>query len=192
MSRKCSTKPFLFAVFVFSLLAVSGANADMDHQHMHHGDQGSPLTEAGNDAFGTIQEVVDRLQADPHTDWSKVDLEALRQHLVDMDNFTKQVTVVSKKPITNGVELVVRPDNQRARGSLERALDAHPAMVQMETGWSMKTARKGRAFLITVTSPDANDADRIRGLGYIGIMALGKHHQAHHWAMANGRNPHTH
>jgi len=39
----------------------------------------------GQDAFGAIQEIVQILDADPKTDWSKVDLEALRQHLIDMD-----------------------------------------------------------------------------------------------------------
>lgn len=192
MSRNCSVKSFVFVVFAFSLFATSGARADMDHQHMHHGDMGSPLTEAGNDAFGTVQEVVAKLQANPNTDWSKVDLEALRQHLVDMDNFTKQVTVIGKKDIANGVELTVQPDNERARGSLERALAAHPAMVQQETGWNMKADIKGKVFRITVTSSNPKDTAQIRGLGYIGLMALGHHHQAHHWAMANGINPHSH
>lgn len=192
MPCKCTARSFLLAVFALSLFAISGARADMDHQHMHHGDMRSPLTEAGNDAFGTIQEVVARLKADPNTDWSKVNLEALRQHLVDMDNFTKQVTVISKKDIANGVEVMVRPDNERARASLERALAAHPAMLQQETGWSMKAEKKGKVFRITATSSNPKDAAQIRGLGYVGLMAMGSHHQAHHWAMANGINPHSH
>ena len=46
---------------------------------------GRPLTRSGDghDAFGAIQEIVQILDADPNTDWSKVDLEALRQHLID-------------------------------------------------------------------------------------------------------------
>ena len=39
----------------------------------------------GQDAFGAIAEVVRLLDADPETDWSKVDLERLRQHLIDMN-----------------------------------------------------------------------------------------------------------
>ena len=42
----------------------------------------------GQDAFGAIQEIVHILDADPKTDWSKVDLEALRQHLIDMNEVT--------------------------------------------------------------------------------------------------------
>jgi hypothetical protein len=40
----------------------------------------------GQDAFGAIQEIVRMLEADPKTDWSKVDLETLRQHLIDMND----------------------------------------------------------------------------------------------------------
>jgi len=39
----------------------------------------------GQDAFGAIAEVVRFLEADPETDWSAVDLERLRQHLIDMN-----------------------------------------------------------------------------------------------------------
>jgi hypothetical protein len=52
-----------------------------------HGASTTP-TMPGQDAFGAIQEVVRILDADPKTDWSKVDLEALRQHLIDMNEVT--------------------------------------------------------------------------------------------------------
>ena len=42
----------------------------------------------GQDAFGTIQEIVQILQSDPKTDWSKVNIDALRQHLIDMNEVT--------------------------------------------------------------------------------------------------------
>ena len=174
------------------LFVSNGVYAETKHHHSgdHAGGSQTGLTEAGNDAFGTVQEVVKRLQDDPNTDWSKVDLEALRQHLVDMDNFTKQVSVLSRQRLKSGAELVVRPDSDRARASLQRALAAHPAMMQQETGWSMKVATEGRNFRLTITSPKQADAERIYGLGYIGIMALGDHHQRHHWLMAKGENPH--
>ena len=37
-------------------------------------------TMPGQAAFGTIQEVVQILEADPTTDWAKVNIAALRQH----------------------------------------------------------------------------------------------------------------
>ena len=41
-------------------------------------------TMPGQDAFGAIQETVSLLEADPATDWSKVNIAALREHLIDM------------------------------------------------------------------------------------------------------------
>lgn len=187
--RKYSELVLVLSLTVF--LGVAAKAADK-HQH-HHGVAGNPvLTEAGNDAFGTLQEVVDRLVSDPDTDWDKVNLEALREHLVDMDLFTKQVTVVSQRKIKHGTEIVVLPDNEKAAQSLARAMSAHPAMVEQETGWDMQVAKQDQGYRLTVTSEKRKDAKRIRGLGYIGIMALGQHHQAHHWMIANGADPHTH
>ncbi len=45
-------------------------------------------TMPGQDAFGAIQEVVQILQADPTTDWSKVNIARLREHLIDMNEVT--------------------------------------------------------------------------------------------------------
>ena len=53
-------------------------------------------TMPGQDAFGAIQEIVQILDADPKTDWSKVDLEALRQHLIDMNEVTLRADAAPK------------------------------------------------------------------------------------------------
>ena len=39
-------------------------------------------TEPGQGAFGALHEIVRILEADPRIDWSKVDLDALREHLI--------------------------------------------------------------------------------------------------------------
>ena len=59
-------------------------------------------TQPGQGAFAAIQEIVDILEADPRTDWSKVDIGALRQHLEDMDNVTLHAQVRST-PIGGGL-----------------------------------------------------------------------------------------
>jgi hypothetical protein len=51
---------------------------------MHNGQPNMP----GQDAFGAIQEIVAILEADSNTDWSKVDITALREHLIDMNEVT--------------------------------------------------------------------------------------------------------
>ncbi len=148
------------------------------------------LTEAGTDIFATVQEVIAKMNADPDTDWSKVDLEALRQHLRDMFEFSYNVDVLSQQPLEKGVKILVKATTPRADKALARVLRAHPMMLKMETGWTMQSQRQKDGYEITVTTSKPSEVDKIRGLGYIGILAYGKHHQAHHWAMATGRNPH--
>ena len=151
----------------------------------------SPLTEPGNAIFATIQEVVNQLLQDDDTDWEKVDLESLRQHLIDMENFTVNVQVISKTDIEQGVQVLIEPNTTQAAGSLDRALSAHPAMLEQETGWSMVSEKSGNNYRIQITSSNPEDVVKIRALGYIGIMTMGSHHQPHHWAMASGNNPHS-
>ncbi len=151
----------------------------------------SPLTEPGNAIFATLQEVVNQLLQDDNTDWEKVDLESLRQHLIDMENFTVNVRVISKTDIEQGVQVLIEPNTTQAAGSLDRALSAHPAMLEQETGWSMVSEKSANNYRIQITSTNPEDVMKIRALGYIGIMTMGSHHQPHHWAMASGNNPHS-
>jgi hypothetical protein len=169
----------------------SAAGQHSDHTSTHHAMSApSPLTAAGNDAFWAIQEAIQKLDADPHTDWSQVNLEALRQHLVDMQNFTLHVEVLSQTPVAQGMKAEVRPTTTRSEASLERVFAAHPAQLKRETGWEMHVAKQGDVFVLTVTTPQPAEVDRLRGLGYIGVMALGAHHQVHHWGMVRGESPH--
>jgi len=151
----------------------------------------SPLTETGNAIFATLQEVVNQMLLDDDTEWEKVDLESLRQHLIDMENFTVNVQVISKTNIEQGVQIIIEPSTIQAAGSLDRALSAHPAMLEQETGWRMISEKSGNNYRLEITSTNPEDVIKIRALGYIGIMTMGSHHQPHHWAMASGNNPHS-
>ena len=156
-------------------------------QHHHVVQDTVSLTMPGNEIYGTIQEVVLKLEADPNTDWSKVDLEALRQHLLDMKAFTEEVQVVSKKPIENGVEMQVQPQSERAVGALKRLFSMHPSMLKSEKGWDMTAKQNGRQWVVTCTTKEKPEVEKIRALGYIGLLAEGAHHQRHHWMIATGR-----
>lgn len=61
-----------------------GQSTSDTHAGMHHGDaaEASVPKLPGQDAFGALQEIVGILEADPATDWSKVDLDGLREHLI--------------------------------------------------------------------------------------------------------------
>jgi len=147
--------------------------------HAAEADVGVP-TMPGQDAFGAIQEIVRILEADPKTDWSKVNLEALRQHLIDMSEVTLRADAVTK-PIDGGIEVTVTGTG--------RTVEAIQRMVPAQAHQVTEPLPNG--VLLTVTSGDPQQVRHIRGLGFIGFMASGSHHQAHHLAMAKGEFMHS-
>ena len=100
------------ALVVHPPLAVAQQSGDvmpndqmqMMHQQMVPGSQTTTPTMPGQDAFGAVQEIVRILEADPKTDWSKVNLEALRQHLIDMSEVMLKADAVTKL-IDGGIEV---------------------------------------------------------------------------------------
>jgi hypothetical protein len=165
------------------------------HQQMMemHGEQGAGAgmtvpTMPGQDAFGAIQEIVRMLEADPGTDWSRVDLEALRQHLIDMNEVTIKADAVTK-PVDGGLEIAVTGEG-RTIAAIQRMLPAHAQELDQMNGWSAETASSPNGVLLTITASDPKEAQHIRGLGFIGLLVSGAHHQPHHLAMATGEFSH--
>jgi hypothetical protein len=150
----------------------------------------STPTTPGQDAFGAIQEVVRMLEADPSTDWSKVDLEALRQHLIDMNEVTLKADAAAKQ-IDVGLEIAVTGSG-RTLAAIQRMITAHVKEINGLNGWSAKTEALPNGVLLTVTSADSKEVRHIRGLGFIGLLVSGSHHQPHHLAMAKGEFTHAH
>ena len=145
----------------------------------------------GQDAFGAIQEIVRILEADPMTDWSKANLEALRQHLIDMNDVTLKADAAAK-PIDGGVEIAVTGTGRTVE-AIQRMVPAQAHEIEHThlNGWNAKTAPLPTGELLTVTSSDPQQVQHIRGLGFIGILASGSHHQQHHLAMAKGEFVHS-
>lgn len=103
---------------------------------------------------------------------------------------TVGVDIISQKQISNGLETVVRPKDADAMLALDRVFDVHPAQLKIETGWDMTVSKQDGNYILAITSDSPADTKKIVGLGYIGLIAYGSHHQPHHWAIASGRNPH--
>ena len=136
-----------------------------------------------------VQEIVRILEADPKTDWSKVNLEALRQHLIDMNEVTLNASAVAT-PIDGGLEIHVTGAG-RTLAAIQRMVPAHAAEIDGSKGWSAKVSKLADGVLLTVTTTDPKEVAHIRGLGFAGIMARGSHHQAHHLAIAKGEPMHA-
>ena len=156
------------------------------HGQMHGQQSGTP-TLPGQDAFGAIQEIVQALQSDPKTDWSKVNIEALRQHLIDMNEVTLHAAATPRL-FDNGIEFSVTGEG-RTLEAIKRMVPAHVKELH-ETGWNAKTDELPNGVKLTVMASDAQPLTRLKALGFIGIMVQGGHHQPHHLMMAKGQLVH--
>ena len=123
---------------------MSNEQMQMMHQQMVRGSQTSDTTTPtmpGQDAFGAIQEIVRILEADPKTDWSKVNLEALRQHLIDMSEVTLKADAVTK-PIDGGIEVTVTGTGRTVE-AIQRMVPAQAHQVEQMR--SQRLERQDRA-----------------------------------------------
>ena len=194
------------AGLVFAIAATTGASAQsnpppgmgpMGSMPMHHSMSGMMMyrpgmqsglpMEPGQAAFGAIQEIVQMLQADPTTNWSKVDVDALRQHLIDMDEVTMRANA-QKEPVENGLRIKVTGSG-RTLEAIQRMIPAHAKDINGLYGWTVQAEAIANGEELTVTATNAADVQKIRALGFMGIMVQGTH-QMHHLAMAKGEPMH--
>lgn len=192
------------ALALVACLIPAAAFAQSNHEHhrggksgcqMMHGQQmmhdhragGSIPTQPGQGAFAAIQEIVGILEADPKTDWSKVNIDALRQHLIDMNNVTLAADVKSE-PIEGGIRFTATGAGA-VRDSIRRMVTAHAATMNGVDDWGFEANEIEGGASLTVRPP-AKDAEELRGLGFLGVMTRGMHHQEHHLMIARGENPH--
>ena len=160
---------------------------DMQSMSGHHGGGATAPSQIGQSAFAAIEEIVALLEADPATDWSKVDIDALRRHLVDMDNVTLHAEV-RNEPVDGGVRFVVTSGGE-VGDSIRRMVTAHAAMMNGVDGWSYAARATADGADLTVVVPPKDQA-KLRGLGFFGIMTRGMHHPMHHLMISRGENPH--
>ena len=184
----------LWAALLAALIMASAAwaqSANMEHGAVHsaHHDAALP-TEPGQGAFAAIAEIVALLEADPETDWSKVDIGALREHLVEMNELTLNA-VAREEPVPGGLRIVVTGEGRTLR-AIRAMVPAHAVELAKIEGWRAEAAAGPADAVLTVTSADPRQEARIRALGFFGLMATGAHHQAHHWAIATGQPVHQH
>ena len=178
----------MVALAVASAASVATAQTmgGMDHSsHMMGAKTAAP---AGQDAYATIAAIVAQLEADSTTDWSKVNIEALRQHLIVMNDVTLHARS-QQSTVPGGASMDVTGDGKTAE-SVRAMLHAHSTMLgQMEPYRSTVTDIPGGVrWVVTAANPqDQATVARIRGLGFAGLLTLGDHHTAHHLALARGQ-----
>lgn len=145
------------------------------------------LAQPGEAAFAALAEVVALLEADSTTDWSRVRLDRLRDHLADMHRVTVEARVAARD-VPGGAAFAVTGAGAVA-GAIRRMAGDHAVMLNGAGGLRVSVVPLPAGARVTVTAADAADARavaRIRGLGFHGFLALGNHHAEHHLALARG------
>jgi hypothetical protein len=144
-------------------------------------------TMPGQDAFGAIAEIVRILDADPATDWAKVDLERLRQHLIDMNEVVLR-SAVKQAPVPGGLAMEITGTGRTGQ-AIRAMVVPHALELDRLPSYTAKTEPIAGGVRLTVVARKADDdklVARIRGLGLAGLLTEGAHHQAHHLVMAKG------
>ena len=177
----------LRAVLLLSLMVPAYVYAQTATQKQQTGGMQGMPTEPGQSAFAAIQEIVGLLEADPATDWKKVNIEALRQHLTDMNNVTLG-SEVKNELIDGGMRFIVIGKGP-VKDSIQRMTRDHAVTMNSSNDWRFSSVETNNGAIVTVLVP-AKDAEKLRGLGFIGVMTLGMHHQMHHLMIATGAMVH--
>jgi hypothetical protein len=181
---RCAT--IVMALTSATSVAAAQNMGGMDHANHMMG--AKPAVPAGQDAYATIAAIVAQLEADSTTDWSKVNIEALRQHLIVMNDVTLHARA-QQSTVPGGASMDVTGDGKTAE-SIRAMLHAHSTMLaQMGPYRSTVTDIPGGVRFV-VTAANAQDqatVSKIRGLGFAGLLTLGDHHTPHHLALARGQ-----
>ncbi len=152
--------------------------------------EGLPL-EPGQGAFATIAEIVVMLTNDPATDWDKVNIGALREHLIDMDEVALRAS--AKTTLSDDKIVFTVTGSGRTKQAIQTMVPAHAAVLTRTTAWDAKGELTDEGATMTIVSNKPIVLKVINALGFYGVMATGAHHQAHHLAMAKGdSNVHAH
>ncbi len=154
-------------------------------QHAH---PSSSPSEKGQSQFAAIAEIVTLLRDDEDTDWPQVDIRALRDHLVDMDNVTTRASVarsVNEMSVTFSVT-----GDEVVAASIGRMVLAHSPMLQQATDWTVDASEQPNGAMMIIQVASAEEMNQVIGLGFFGLMTIGAHHKQHHLMIATGRSPH--
>lgn len=162
-------------------------NSHNEHDMSNEGQVNNIIkpTMPGQEAFGSIQEIIGILENDPNTDWSKVDIPALNVHLIDMNELTLYANV-EENELENGLEMKVI-GKDRTIDAIHRMVPTHVEMtLNYIDEWDIQIEKLDNGVILTTTTQNPKEVEHIKGLGFIGLMATGADHPTHHLMMAKG------
>lgn len=180
----------IWTTIVLASAATAPALAQTEHHRHQAHSAPADLKHPGQAAFGALSEVVALLEADPSTDWSKVDITRLREHLVDMDEVVMRADADVEE---RGEQIrITYKGTGRTLDAIRRMIPAHAKMMNAYRNWKSETEIGADRVVWILTAKSAEERVRIRALGPFGLLTLGSHHGPHHLAMARGLAIHAH
>jgi hypothetical protein len=154
--------------------------------HQHQPSTGYRPSEAGEAAFAAIAEIVTQLEQADDTDWEEVNIDQLRNHLVDMNHLMLHSQVVNSAVTDDHIQFEVHAPHE-AVGAIHRMVPAHAGFIERERDWQTDTTLHDRGLTLTISVQNLATLTKLQALGFYGFMALGSHHPPHHYMMALGK-----
>jgi hypothetical protein len=186
-------RTLLFALFAFAAptCLLHAQQSGIDHSRHAAMMRSNAPTPAGQDAFATIAAVIGQLEADSTTDWTRVDIAALRRHLQAMNDVTLHA-VATQTNVPAGARMDITGD-ARVAESIRSMLRAHAPELDALRIYRATVDDIPGGVRLTVRASDPNDAHtvaKIRALGFAGLLTQGAHHAEHHVMIAKGMHDH--
>ena len=144
---------------------------------------------AGPFVFAELSRVIDILERDHDTNWDQVDLDALRDHLIDMELVFSQALSATEIEGTTVKFSVTSVDPKVFRAAKDMAT-AHGGFLPSSSGYVWKTQATEDSVVIEISAATSDLATKAAALGFFGMLTLDDHHSFHHEMMARGFSAH--
>ena len=156
--------------------------------HSHSNEASETLLEPGQGMFGALSEINTQLEQG-NTSWANVDMDRLWEHLRDMDALMTGVTV-TKTNLPDGLQMLMSGEGS-AKRAMDNMLPAHSSFLRSaRPDWDIQIEQAENDYILTVTSSNPVEAQRIQALGFSGFMVQDDHHASHHLGLALGEVVH--
>lgn len=169
--------------FVLSLLLFAASPSSAQHGHSTFTSE-NPVS-AGPFVFAELSRVIDILERDHDTNWDQVDLDVLRDHLIDMELVFSQARSTTEIEGTTIKFSVTSVDPEVFRAAREMAT-AHGRFLPSSSGYVWKTQATEDVVVIEISAATFDLATKAAALGFFGLLTLDDHHSFHHEMMARG------
>ena len=115
------------------MMQMSGGDHEGGGMMRMHEQMMQRTTPRGQSAMAVLSDVIKQLQSNPDTDWSQVNIEALRQHLIDMDRIALYANAQSSE-INGGAQFTISADDATITDANGRVSNIIVTNVQAANG----------------------------------------------------------